>query len=211
MLKIYDVNKKNSYPLIGYKEYYVESFLKTGDKELSFSIPIQAKYADLIQEEGYVENKDDYFVIKSINKSGDYKVIKAQLDLEELEGKEWEKFESVEQTIDDCLKLAVAGTGWLIKNNGITKKRTIRKSYCSALDVIQQARKTYRVEFEFDTKNKIINIYEKLGANKGSFLMDSLNLKKLEEQGNTYDFYTRMIAIGATDERGNTLKTTVTN
>ncbi|MFR4584888.1 phage tail spike protein, partial [Clostridium cadaveris] len=57
----------------------------------------------------------------------------------------------------------------------------------------------YRVEIEFDTLNKKINIAEKLGTDKGVYFMDSLNLKNLNIQGNSYDFYTRIIAKGKED------------
>ena len=59
---------------------------------------------------------------------------------------------------------------------------------------------------EFDTINKRINIFEKRGSDKGVYFIDSLNLISLEVQSNSYDFYTRLIAIGKGD-----LKVTVEN
>lgn len=206
MLQLYDKNRIDKYPLEGYSELYIERVLKTGDKTLSFSIPINNEIGKLIEEEGYIRTKTNEFVIKSINIRDATKSVTAKLNVEDLEGKSWDRFECVEQTISDCLNLALAGTGWTIGICTITKKRTIRKSYCSSWDIIQQARKTYRVEFDFDSLNKIINIQETLGSDKGAFLMDSLNLKKLEAQSNSYDFYTRLIAVGA-----NNLTVTVTN
>lgn len=211
MLHLYDKNHENKYPLYGYSDYYIDSILKNADKELSFSIPLNYENIDFLEEEAYIRNKEDEFVIKTLGINDNYVTVKANLNLEELEGKEWESFESVEQSITDCLKLAIAGTGYTIAECSITKKRTIRKSNCSALDIIEQARKTYRVELKYDTINKTISIYEQRGSDKGEFLMDTLNMKKLDVQGNTYDFYTRLIAIGSTDEEGNQLKVTVTN
>ena len=211
MLILYDSNKANKYPLINYNDYYVESILKTGDRNLHFSIPMNEKYTQAINEQCCIENEEDIFVIKSISSTNDNKQVTAQLDLEELEGKEWEKFESVEQTISDCMKLAIAGTGWTIGTCNITKKRTIRKTICSALDIISQCRKTYRAEIEYKTKDKKINIYQHRGLDKGSFLMDTLNLKKLDVQGNTYDFYTRLVALGAIDSNGKNIRCVVTN
>lgn len=211
MLRLWDVNKKNSYPITGYSDYYVESTLKSSDKELSFSIPLNKKYSDLINYECYIETKTDWFVIKNIDENDSRKIVKAQLNLDEIEGTPWEKFESVEQTIKDCINAALVDSGYSVGACNIKKKRTIRMTNCSALDIINQARKTYRVEIVYDTKNKLVNIYDHIGSDKGSYLMDSINLKKLNIQGNTYDFYTKMIAIGSTDEDGNVLKVTVSN
>ncbi|NME66333.1 hypothetical protein HF846_17320, partial [Clostridium cadaveris] len=139
------------------------------------------------------------FVVKEIDSQGQWKSIKAVLNVEDLEGKEWEQFDSTEQTITDCLQLAIAGTGWTIGTCNVTRRRTVRKTNCSAWEVIQEAKKRYRVEIEFDTLNKKINIAEKLGTDKGVYFMDSLNLKNLNVQGNSYDFYTRIIAKGKED------------
>lgn len=211
MLILHDNSKTNKYPLDNYKNYYVESILKSGDRNLGFSIPLSQKYANLISEQSYIENEEDFFVVKSITDTNGNKQITAKLDLEDLEGKEWENFESVEQTIADCMRLAIAGTGWTVGICNITKKRTIRKTICSALDIISQCRKTYRAEIEYKTKEKVINIYKYRGSDKGSFLMDTLNLKKLDVQGNTYDFYTRLVALGGVDSTGKNIKCVVTN
>ena len=88
----------------------------------------------------------------------------------------------------------------------ITKRRTVRKTNSSSWDIIQEAKKVYRCELEFDTLNKRVNIYEKRGSDKGVYFLDSLNLKELSIQGDSYDFYTRIIAKGKGD-----LKVTLEN
>lgn len=204
MLHLYDLNKNKIEGLTKYKDYCIESTLSTGDKVLSFVYP--SKAAKDIKEECYIRNKAHQFVVKEVNDQGDWTSIKAVLNVEELEGKEWEHFSTVEQTIENCFNLALAGTGWTVQVNGVTKKRTIRKTNCSTWDIIQQAKKTYLVEIEFDSINKIVKVYEKIGTDKGVYFMDSLNLRSLEVQSNSYDFYTRMIAKGKDD-----LKVTVEN
>ena len=47
--------------------------------------------------------------------------------------------------------------------------------------------------------NKIIKVYQVRGTDKGAYFIDSLNLRALEIQGNSYDFYTKLIAIGKDD------------
>ncbi|MDM8313641.1 phage tail protein, partial [Clostridium cadaveris] len=204
MLHLYNLEHVKIKGLKAYKDYCIESTLSTGDKVLSFLYP--SYLAKDIIEESYIRTKTAEFVVKEIDDQNQWKSIKAVINVEDLEGKEWEQFDSTEQTITDCLQLAIAGTGWTIGTCNVTRRRTVRKTNCSAWEVIQEAKKRYRVEIEFDTLNKKINIAEKLGTDKGVYFMDSLNLKNLSIQCNSYDFYTRIIAKGKED-----LKVTVEN
>lgn len=194
MLHLYNLEKVKIKGLKAYKDYCIESDLSTGDKTLSFLYP--SKLAKDIKEECYIRNKNHEFVVKEIYEQNDWKNIKAILNVEDLEGQPWEHFETIEKTIEECLTLAVAGTGWTVEVNGITKRRTIRKTNCSSWDIIQQVKKTYLVEIEFDTINKKVIVAEKLGRYKGTYFMDTINLRELAIQSNSYDFYTRIIAIG---------------
>ncbi|WP_180270974.1 phage tail protein, partial [Clostridium tertium] len=194
MLQLYDKNKNKIKGLTKYKDYCIESVLKTGDKTLSFLYP--SKFIDGIVEEGYIRNKTDEFVIKEMADRGDWTSIKAQMNVEDLEGKAWEHFNTTEQTIENCLNLACAGTGWTVQVNNVSKKRTLKKTNCSSWDFIQEAKKIYRVEIEFDTLNKVVKVYEKLGHDKGVYFSDEINLKALDIESNSYDFYTKIIAIG---------------
>lgn len=194
MLQLYDKNKNKIKGLTKYKDFCIESVLKTGDKTLSFLYP--SKFTDGIVEEGYIRNKTDEFVIKEMVDRGDWTSIKAQMNVEDLEGKAWEHFNTTEQTIENCLNLACAGTGWTVQVNNVSKKRTLKKTNCSSWDFIQEAKKIYRVEIEFDTLNKIIYVKEKQGQDKGVYFSDEINLKALDIESNSYDFYTKIIAIG---------------
>lgn len=194
MLQLYDKNKNKLKGLTKYKDYCIESVLKTGDKTLSFLYP--SKFIDGIVEEGYIRNKTDEFVIKEMADRGDWTSIKAQMNVEDLEGKAWEDFNTTEQTIENCLNLACAGTGWTVQVNNVSKKRTVKKTNCSSWEIIQEAKKIYRVEIEFDTLNKVVKVYEKLGHDKGVYFSDEINLKALDIESNSYDFYTKIIAIG---------------
>lgn len=203
MLQLYDLNKAKIRGLKKYKDLCVESVLATGDKTLSFLYP--ARLCKEVVEEGYIRTKTDEFVIKEIQDSGEYKSIKAILNVEELEGKTIESFEAVEVTIGESIRLALAGTGWTLGECNVTKRRTIRKTNSSSFEIIEEAKKVYRVEFKFDTINKTIDIFEKLGSDKGVYFKDTLNLVSLNIQSNSYDFYTRIKAIGKTikDSSGN--------
>ena len=117
------------------KDYKIESVLSTGDKTLSFSYP-KIK-SDLIEKEGYIRTKEDEYVIKQKDARGQYYSIKAQLNVEDIEGQTFEQFETINQTIDKCLELALTGTGWRVRINGnLSKRRTVRKSFCSSWEVL---------------------------------------------------------------------------
>ncbi|GAA0762381.1 phage tail protein [Clostridium sartagoforme] len=194
MLQLYDVNRIKIKGLVAYKDYCIESVLKTGDKTLSFLYP--KRLGKEIKNEGYIRTKTDEFVIKSIDNSGDWITVNTSLNVEDLEGEARESFTCLEETISKCLDLALAGTGWTANVTGVTKKRTVRMTNCNSWDIIQQARKTYLVEYKFDTINKIIYVKEKQGQDKGTYFTEDLNLKKLDINNDSYDFFTRIKPIG---------------
>lgn len=184
--------------LSGYKERCITSTLKTGDKEITFKFRKNYKYADRIKEEGYIRTKTDEFVIKEVTPADDWYTCTATMNVEELEGKQFPTgFKSETQTADECLRQAIEGTGWTVALCEVTKKRTISKEdSCSAWDIAQSVITTYRCEIKFDTLEKTIFVYEKIGKDSGTYFMERLNIKKLEIQTNSYDFATRLIPIG---------------
>ncbi|CEN87290.1 phage tail spike protein [Paraclostridium sordellii] len=196
MIHLYNKEKKKIAGLIDYKNLSIEKILESGDKTLSFSYPKTSNYYFDIEEECYIRTKEYEFVVKEKNVQRDYTEFKCVLNLENLEGKPFERYESVEQPIDKALALALAGTGWIVGKCSLNKQRTVRMSNCSSLEIIREIKKTYRCDLVFNTLNKTIDVYEHLGKDKGTYFIDSLNLKELSIQGNSYDFFTRIIPIG---------------
>lgn len=196
LLQLYDKNKKKKAGLTEYKDLCIESLLTTGDKKLSFSYSKEAKYYDEIVEEGYIRTKKDEFVIKARDVGVDYTRFDCVLNLETLEANIFDRFESVEQTITASLNLAIVGTGWTVKDNTLKKKRTVRCTNKNALEIVQEIKKTYRVDIVFNTLEKQIEIHEHLGEDKGTYFIDSLNLTALQVQSDSYKFATRIVAEG---------------
>ncbi|MBB6623837.1 phage tail protein [Clostridium gasigenes] len=199
MLQLYNLEKVKIKGLKNYKDFKIESNLSSGDKVLSFLY--LSKESLEIVEEGYIRTKEDEFVIKELGTAGEYKSIKAILNTEDLEGNVFEHFDTTNKAINESLTLALAGTGWTVGTCNVTRRRTVRKTNSSTWEIIQEAKKNYRAEIEFDTLNKKINIFEKRGSDKGTYFIESLNLKDLDVQSNSYDFYTRIMAIGKDDLR----------
>ncbi|MGM8222195.1 phage tail spike protein [Clostridium perfringens] len=196
MLKLKDKNKKLVAGLINYKDLCIESILATGDKKLSFSLPKEDKFYNFIEEEGYIETKTQEYVIKAKDVGVDYTRFDCVLNLETLEANIFDRFESVEQTITNALNLAIVGTGWTVKDNTLKKKRTVRCTNKNALEIVQEIKKTYRVDIVFNTLSKQIEIHEHLGEDKGTYFIDSLNLTALQVQSDSYKFTTRIVAEG---------------
>lgn len=196
MLRILDKNKVPVKGLRKYSDLCIENSIELDDKTLTFSVPYR-NVRSAIAVEGYIETKDDRFVVKEIKKSSEgTATITAQLDLESLEGKPFRAFKSEEQTIKATLQLAFAGTGWTVGECSVSKKRTLSMANVSALDVLKQALKTYRAEIKIDSKKQSIDIYPEVGSDKGVYFSDQLNLRKLTVQYSTYDFYTEIEPYG---------------
>ncbi|EOU1111292.1 phage tail protein [Clostridium perfringens] len=196
MLQLHDKNKRKIAGLVNYENLCIESVLLSGDKTLSFSYNKNSKYYDEIVEEAYIRTKKDEFVIKARDINGDYTRFDCVLNLEELEANVFDRFESVEQLITASLNLAIVGTGWTVKDNTLKKKRTVRCTNKNALEIVQEIKKTYRVDIVFNTLEKQIEVYEHLGEDRGTYFIDSLNLTTLQVQSDSYKFATRIIAEG---------------
>lgn len=196
MLKILDKNKVPLKGLRVYQDLCIESVLDLDDKTLSFSVPLRNVRGILVPE-CYIETKEDRFVVKEVTKSTEGKAnITAKLDMEGLEGKAFRSFKTTEKTIQEAMQLAFSGTGWTVAKSTVTKKRTISMTNVSALEILKQALKTYRAEIKVDSKDQQIYIYESIGSDKGVYFTSQLNLKKLEVQSTSYDFYTELEPYG---------------
>lgn len=197
-MQIYNDEKKRVGILSGYKNRAIVTTLDSGDKELSFEYPANGKMVDRLKEEYYIRTKTDEYVLKATEKGETYNKYTAVLNVEELEGQQFpDGFESHEQSIRDCLTFAFEGTGWTVGTCTVLKKRTIvEEGNVSAWNVLQKSLSTYRCECVIDSLNKVVNIYEQIGSDKGCYFVEGLNLRKLTLKSDTYEFYTRIYPIG---------------
>lgn len=197
-MQIFNDKKQRVGILKGFKDRKIVKTLNSGDRELSFKYPSDGEKVDQLKEEYYIRTKDDEYVIRKKKTGVQFNEYTAQLNVEELEGAVFPYgFESKEQTIRACLEFAFEGTGWKVGVCQITKKRTINKDEeTNAWEVLQDCLSTYRVECKIRSLEKTIDIYEQIGADRGRYFIEGLNLKKLTVTSDTYDFYTRLIPLG---------------
>ena len=197
-MQIFNDKKKRIGTLSGFKDREIITTLDSGDKELSFNYPAAGALVDLLKEEYYIRTKTDEYVIKAVEKGEQFNKYTAVLNVEELEGAAFPYgFESDEQTIKACLEFAFKGTGWHVGTCTVTKKRTIdEQESVTAWDVLQKCLSTYRCECIIRSLTKTIDIYDRIGSDKGCYFMEGLNLRKISLKSDTYDFYTRIYPIG---------------
>lgn len=197
-MQIFDDKKKRIGTLSGFKDRAITTTLDSGDKELTFDYPASGALVDLLKEEYYIRTKTDEFVLKAVEKGEQFNKYTAVLNVEELEGTAFPYgFESDEQTIKACLEFAFEGTGWHVGTCTVTKKRTIDEQECvTAWDVLQKCLTTYRCECIIHSLTKTVDIYDRIGSDKGCYFMEGLNLRKISLKSDTYDFYTRIYPIG---------------
>lgn len=197
-MQIFNDKKQRVGILKGFKDRKIVKTLDSGDKELTFKYPSDGKQVDLLKEEYYIRTKEDEYVIRKRKTGAQFNEYTAQLNVEELESAVFPYgFKSKEQTIRACLEFAFEGTGWKVGVCQITKKRTINKDEeTTAWNVLQDCLSTYRVECKIRSLEKTVDIYEQIGADRGRYFIEGLNLKKLTVTSDTYDFYTRLIPLG---------------
>ena len=198
MYRLYDLNKSPIGELKDCKDVKIESELKTGDKSLSFVYPT---INTQIQNEYYIRTETDEYVVKeNTHQSAFFRTITAKLNLEDLEGVAWINFEMTEKTAWEMATYALTDTGWTCwcTVSG-DKKRNITLNKVNAYNVFEKICEIFACEMRFDTLNKVVYLQEQIGENRGAYFAKDLNLRQLTDKSDTYDFYTKIIPIGADD------------
>ena len=194
MLKIYNENHDAMGQLWKFQDLKITSELDTGDKTMTFSL---LERGQPLKEEWYIQDQENEYVIKQVERSTDgTQTVTAVLNLEDLEGIPWQKFSVKNATVDEAARLAIAGTGWTVGECNVTKRRNAAALNTTALGVIDKLCTAFICERVYDTINKTVSFYEKIGEDKGVYSLRSLNLRKLSAKSDSYDFYTSIFPVG---------------
>lgn len=200
MIQLYNDTGQRVGILAGRRGLHVKHALEYDEKTLYFEYPKKGPHAAQLINEAYVRTKTDEFVIKEVTgaSNSDWISVTATMNIEGIENCLFVGgFEAVEQPVDAVLALALAGSDWTVGVCEITKRRTIRKEDdCDAWAILKQCVSTYRCEVEIDTLNRVINIYNTRGTDRGVHFMEGVNLKSLEYGRDTYEFFTEIIPVG---------------
>lgn len=195
MIKLFNKEHKAISVLTDIKDYSIEYQL-SGENLTGFSLLMSDKNIKDVETEGYIQDKENEYVIKSIDPGGDYTTIKSIVNLETIKGKSIPVFELTNTNVGDTIQTAIAGTGWILNDHTLTKRRTIRLKNTNALEVLREIAKVFRVEYKFDAINKTITVSEKLGEDRGAYFTEELNLVSMYNPTSSNDYVTKLICVG---------------
>lgn len=179
----------------------IDKKVSMDDKTLQFECPVEDLASNHIELEWYVDTDKDRYVIKEITTVTEgLASVFCKLAVDDLQGKKYPFFETVEQTLYNAMDSVLDGTDWEYVTTGYSypdKKRTLRMNDCSVYDLIKQATSTYLCECRFDTINKVVYLVDTLGEVRDeTFFISDFNLKKLEVTKDTHELYTEIEAYG---------------
>ncbi len=194
MFKIFDRNHKQIDILENPYNAIITDELN-GIGELSFTVPITYKK---LQLEGYVQVKDGHeYVIKEITTDGRERNVHCVLNIEELLGMVHTTFTSKENNLNDTMRIILNGTTWTHVNNSTrTYTRNLYGTVVSSYHMLQLMSTVFDVEFYFDTHKKIVYIVDRVGEDNGTYFINDLNLKQLNQDTHTHNLITRVIPLG---------------
>lgn len=198
MVKVYNTDNEFLDYCDVMKEAYTEERLDKGFKILCFKVPCLEKYIELFQEEFYVETEDYNYVIKEVNfKANDFFEVYCYPDIEEIAGAAFQVFDFFEQTVRAAYAYCLKDTPWVVEYHSTEKTiATYQTSNVSGLEMVYQIAEDYVQELWFDTKNKVLHVYDKMGKNLGAYYSNELKLQKLVKSSSSYDYATVLIPIG---------------
>ena len=181
------------------KDYVVRRKIKQGYVALAFSLYTEDANSKIIEDEFYIHTETENFIVKSISKQKTVNRYSCELNLEDLQNKMWaDGFDNSKSDAITTAKLAIAGTGWTVwAQDGLDMtKRRLKTDGMDALNVIYKIVEKYGLEVQFKTKEKQVCLYNAIGADKGSYFTDELNLTTLNIDTDTNSFATRLYVRG---------------
>ena len=195
MLKLYDKQMGFIKTIVDYKDLMVTEELETGYKVIQFKLPYEV---GLVQEEQKIEIDDYVYVIKEVNmEDNDYYEVFCKPYWGKLLSKHIDSVSGYSYSLSSCLNEILEETDWTYKfEEAVSGVYTIQLERMTALDALTACRTLYNVDFAFDTKNKVIHIWNTRGEYKETFFFNETNLRQCRVQSNTYDLITRLIPIG---------------
>ena len=159
---------------------------------LSFEIPKwHLKFFEL---EGYIETKEQNFVIKEIAERSDCYEITCFQDIEVFQIFHKQKTyatKSVDFMLNDLLP-----SGWQLINKADARKRTVTGNDIDGYELIQKIVKTFEVEIVFDNKKKTLTVGNELMQDVGTYFTKELNLQEIFLTSESHELITRIIPIG---------------
>lgn len=198
MIKIYDSNHNFLKLLPSCKDIYTTELLSTGLKTLCFRVPCQDEFFEIIQEENYVETADYSYIIKElILEDNDFMEVRCSANIEDLTGRIFPVFDCLEMSLAQIYQYCLSKSEWILDYQSIDRSMTTYQlPHTTGYEMIKQIAKDYGQEVWFDTKHKVLRVYDEMGSEFGAYFSNELNLKQLIKQSSTYDYATVIFPLG---------------
>ena len=181
------------------RDLHIVEVFNSGERELNFAIHTDHRlYRHIFEESGLVYAGQDYLV-KSIDEQGDMSVISCRLDLDTLQMGGITDYRETNQHLFTLLNFALTGTGWTYTGaDRVSIRRTTELEGGNALDLLRKAQEVYRCVFWYDTAKRLLTVFPlEAFEYKGVYFTDELNIGKALLRGDSFEFCTRLIPIGA--------------
>lgn len=191
MINIFDKSKNKVFMT----DRIIEPFLTCDINKLDvLTFEIDKENLKYFELEGYVETKEQIYVIKDIEElQYTFKIVALQ-EIEEFDEYLNNKTYPT-KTLDFMIK-DLLPSGWSLVFKGDTKKRTVTGNNINKFSLINEIIKKFEAEIRFDNKKKTVTVGYDLGEDNGSYFTDELNIKDIHFTGDSYDLVTRIIPIG---------------
>lgn len=198
MIKIYDSNHNFLRLLPSCRNIYTTEMLSTGLKTLCFQVPCKDEFFEIIQEENYVETADYSYVIKElILEDNDFMEVRCSANIEQLTGRVFQVFDCLQMNLEQAYEYCLSKSDWKLDYQSEDRSvATYQLPYTTGYEMIKQIATDYGQELWFDTKHKVLRVYDSMGAEFGAYFSNELNLKRLTKQSSTYDYATVILPLG---------------
>lgn len=199
MIKVYDSRGQFLFLLDSLKDWQVMESLEKGYKTMQFDVPCTKLNLESFVEENYIETIDYRYVIKEVRvERNDFFTVYCNPDIEDLIGLNFEVFDLFELNLEGgynyCLSQAPS---WSVEYNSEDNTQiTYQDSNKNGFEMIRKIAYKNNQEVWFDTKQKVVKVFDKMGSNRGQFYSNELSLKELKKQSNTYEYYTVLYPYG---------------
>lgn len=191
MINIFDKSKNKVFMT----DRIIEPFLTCDINKLDvLTFEIDKENLKYFELEGYVETKEQIYVIKDIEElQYTFKIVALQ-EIEEFDEYLTNKTYPT-KTLDFMIK-DLLPSGWSLVFKADTKKRTVTGNNINKFSLINEIIQKFKAEIRFDNKKKTVTVGYDLGEDNGSYFTDELNIKDIHFTADSYDLVTRIIPIG---------------
>ena len=183
MFKIYDSNNNFLKLIEVAKGTHIDETLGTGLKYLSLKLPLTQENMKVINYQGYIETSTDRFIIKEINYK--YNVtfdVYCKPDIEELKYTLVPIFDVIDINIQTAFQRVIGGTTWTLEyNSNLSDAVEYKLTNSTVYDIIKQIQSDFNLDIIYDTKNKIVKVYTKVGTDKGAYLSNELRMRRTKK------------------------------